>query len=189
VTRGLLLALILVPLSVRAQEVVVREPGPGPAAAIVRRVLAGPHVVRVGEGPLELPRDSTITTGLLVLGRPTYLASRVQGDVVVIGADLFLRPGADVSGRAVAIGGTVAATTLGRVAGGVESRRDETFIVHRDDAGARYTLDYQSDREDEREPMFSLTGVFGLQNPSYDRVDGLSLGVGGMSMPSRSSPR
>jgi hypothetical protein len=177
---GRLLALILVPVSVRAQEVVVREPGPGPAAEIVRRLMAGPHVVRAGEGPLELPRDSTITASLLVLGRPTYLAGRVQGDVVVIGADLFLRPGVDVSGRAVAIGGTVAATTLGRVAGGVESRRDETFVVHRGGDGAGYTLDYRADREEYREPMFSLTGISGLQIPTYDRVDGLSLGVGGM---------
>ncbi|MFL5608280.1 MAG: hypothetical protein ACJ8AD_17640 [Gemmatimonadaceae bacterium] len=179
-TRGILLALILVPVSVGAQEVVLREPGPGPAAEIVRRVVDGPHVVRAGQGPLEFPRDSTITTSLLVLGRPTYLASRVQGDVVVIGADLFLRPGADVSGRAVAIGGTVATTSLGRVAGGVESLRDETFVVHRDDAGARYTLDYQTDRADEREPLFSLTGLSGVQIPAYDRVDGSSLGVGAM---------
>jgi hypothetical protein len=178
--RGVLLALMLASGSARAQEVVLREPGPGPAAEIVRRVVAGPHVVRAGDGPLELPRDSTITSSLLVLGRPTYLASRVQGDVVVIGADLFLRPGVDVSGRAVAIGGTVATTTLGRVAGGIESRRDETFIVHRDDAGARYSLDYRTDRAEEREPIFSLTGLSGVQIPTYDRVDGLSIGVGGM---------
>jgi hypothetical protein len=180
VTRVILLASILLPFWVQGQEVAIREPGPGPAAEIVRRVMAGPHVVRAGEGPLVLPRDSTVTTGLLVLGRPTYLASRVQGDVVVIGADLFLRPGADVSGRAVAIGGTVAETTQGRVAGGVESRRDETFAVRRDSGGTGYALDYLAAREEYREPMFQLTGVGGIQNPAYDRVDGLALGVGGM---------
>jgi hypothetical protein len=180
VTRGVLLASLLLPFWAQGQEVVVREPGPGPAAEIVRRVIAGPHLVRAGREPLVLPRDSTITGGLLVLGRPTYLASRVQGDVVVIGADLFLRPGVDVSGRAVAIGGTVAETTLGRVAGGVESRRDETFLVRRDSAGTGYALDYRAERDEYREPMFQLTGVFGIQNPAYDRVDGLSLGVGGM---------
>jgi hypothetical protein len=180
--RGFVLALILAPVSVRGQEVVVRNGGPGPAAAIVQRVLTAPHAVVAGDGPLELPRDSTITASLLVLGRPTYLASRVQGDVVVIGADLFLRPGVDVSGRAVAIGGTVAATTLGRVAGGVESRRDETFVVHREGTNGRerYVLDYRTDRADDREPMFSLTGLSGVQLPMYDRVNGLSLGAGAM---------
>jgi hypothetical protein len=181
VIRVLLLVSILLPSWVRAQEVVVREPGPGPAAEIVRRVTTGPHLVRAGEGPLVFPRDSTITTSLLVLGRPTYLASRVQGDVVVIGADLFLRPGVDVSGRAVAIGGTVAETTLGRVAGGVVSRRDETFLIRRDSVGTGYALDYHTEREENREPMFLLTGVSGVQYPAYDRVDGLSLGLGGMA--------
>jgi hypothetical protein len=178
VRRGLAAASLLLPLTVFAQDVVIREPGPGPAAEIVRRVVAGPHVVRAGSTPLELPRDSTITASLLVLGRPTYLASRVQGDVVVIGADLYLRPGVDVSGRAVAIGGTVAETTLGRVSGGVESRRDETFLVRRD--SGRYSLDYRADRVEESEAIFQLGGLFGLQMPKYDRVDGLSLGVGAL---------
>jgi hypothetical protein len=41
-------------------------------------------------------------------------------------------------------------------------------------------LDYQADREEVREPMFTLNGIFGLQSLLYDRVDGLSLGLGAM---------
>ena len=171
--RALLLAPLLLSVTARAQDVVVRDAGTGQGAAIVRRIVAGPHVVRAGTGPLELPRDTTITTSLLVLGRPTYLASRVHGDVVVVGADLFLRPGVEVSGRAVAIGGTVAQTSLGTVAGGVESLRDETYVVER--AGGAYVLDYRSLRVDESEPMFQLAGIKGVKIPSYDRVNGLSL--------------
>jgi hypothetical protein len=136
-------------------------------------VAASPHAVRAGSTPLVLPRDTTLTTSLLVLGRPTYLASHVQGDVVVVGADLFLRPGADVSGRAVAIGGSVAETSLGRVAGGVQSLRDETYSFEQ--TGGQYLLDYRSRRvEDGGEPFYSL----GLRLPRYDRVDGLSLPIG-----------
>ncbi|HUQ46203.1 MAG TPA: hypothetical protein VM033_06105 [Gemmatimonadaceae bacterium] len=171
-----LLAPVLLSTPARAQDVVVRDAGAGRGADIVRRVLAGPHVVRTGSDPLVLPRDSTITTSLLVLGRPTYLASRVQGDVVVVGADLFLRPGVDVSGRAVAIGGTVAQTSLGRVTGGVESLRDETYAVTRD--GGRYALDYRSLRVEDKEPLVQLAGIKGVKIPAYDRVDGLSLPVG-----------
>jgi hypothetical protein len=171
--RAILLAALLLPLpAAQAQDVVVRDAGAGQGAEIVRRVVAGPHAVRAGDGPLTLPRDSTVTTSLLVLGRPTYLASRVQGDVVVVGADLFLRPGVDVSGRAVAIGGTVAETSLGRVAGGVESLRDETYTVQRGDGG--YLLDYRSLRVEGTDPFYS----FPLRLPSYDRVDGLSLPIG-----------
>jgi hypothetical protein len=175
--RALLAAPLLCAQPARAQDVVVRDAGAGQGADIVRRITAGPHVVRAGTTDLVLPRDSAVTTSLLVLGRPTYLASRVQGDVVVVGADLFLRPGADVSGRAVAIGGTVVPTSLGRVAGGMESLRDESYAVER--ADGRYLLDYRSLRvEDEPEPMFQLDGMMGVKIPRYDRVEGLSLPVG-----------
>jgi hypothetical protein len=176
VRGALLLALLLLPAVARAQDVVVRDAGGGQGAAIVRRVVAGPHVVRAGTAPLELPRDSTITSSLLVLGRTTYVASRVQGDVVVVGADLHLRPGADVSGRAVAIGGTVTETSLGRVAGGVVSLRDETYAVQSD--GDRWLLDFRSLRVEDREPLIRLAGMEGVKLPGYDRVDGLSLPVG-----------
>jgi hypothetical protein len=169
---------LLLPVATRAQDVVVRDAGTGRGGDIVRRTVAGPHVVRAGTTPLELPRDSTIASSLLVLGRPTYLAGRVQGDVVVVGADLFLRPGVEVTGRAVAIGGTVAETALGRVAGGVESLRDESLAIEK--AGGGYALDYRSLRvgDDEQEPIVQLAGLYGLQQPAYDRVNGVSLPVG-----------
>ncbi len=171
-------SLLLLPLAVHGQEVVVREAGAGQGAAIVREVLARPHVVRAGTGALELPRDSTVTASLLVLGRPTFLASRVDGDVVVVGADLFLRPGVDVRGKAVAIGGTVAETSLGQVQGGVQSLRDETYAMEQ--SGGRYFLDYRSQRVEDREPLVRPAGVYGLKMPKYDRVDGLSLPVGAL---------
>ncbi|NUP57685.1 MAG: hypothetical protein HOQ19_17800, partial [Gemmatimonadaceae bacterium] len=175
--RALLLAPLWCAQPADAQDVVVRDAGAGRGAAIVQAVTAGPHAVRAGTEPLVLPRDSTVTTSLLVLGRDTYLASRVQGDVVVVGGNLFLRPGVDVSGRAVAIGGTVAPTALGRVGGGTESLRDESYAVER--ADGRYLLDYRGLRsEDAPEPMFQLAGFSGVKMPSYDRVEGLSLPVG-----------
>ncbi len=176
-TRALLCALLL-PVASSAQDVVVRTAGPGRGAAIVRRVAAEPHVLRAGTDRLELPRDTTITSSLLVLGRPTYLASRVQGDVVVVGADLFLRPGVDITGRAIAVGGTVAETTLGQVAGGVESLRDEMYAFEL--RGDQYVLDYRGLRVETSDAFFQLGGFSGLRMPSYNRVDGLSLPVGVM---------
>jgi hypothetical protein len=175
VNRVVLLAL-LAPAGLAAQDVVVQGAQPGGSAAIIQRVVAAPHVIRAGSGRLELPRDSTITSSLLVFGQPTYLASRVNGDVVVVGADLFLRPGVDVRGQAVAIGGTVAETTLGQVANGTLSLRDETYDVTRN--GDRFSLRYRSLATVVSEPAIELPGLQGLLMPSYDRVDGLSLPVG-----------
>jgi len=132
--------------------------------------------VRAGSDRLVLSRDSTFSTSLLVLGRPTYLAGRVDGDVVVVGADLFLRPGVNVRGRAIAVGGTVATTTLGTVAGGTLSLRDETYDITREDGG--YALRHRELRAEDVTPLFSLAGLQGLLRPAYDRVDGLSLPVG-----------
>lgn len=168
--------LLLAPLLVRAQDVTVREGAGRRSAEIIRETVAQPHVVKSGTTRLELPRDSTITSTLIVIGRPTYLASKVQGNVVVIGSDLFLRPGVEISGHAVAIGGTVATTTLGHVGGKIESFRDETYNVTTQQGG--YVLDYRSMRVAESIPVVQPAGIEGLLVPSYDRVDGLSLPVG-----------
>jgi hypothetical protein len=174
VTRRLLAAL-LAPSVIGAQEVVLREPGPERVASIVRSTASSPHALRAGTGSLVLPRDSVVTTNLLVLGQPTYVSSRVQGDVVVIGGDLFLRTGSQISGRAIAIGGAVYRTMLGTVGGGVESYRDDHYAI--DARANRYELSYEGRRGD-RPPLLQLAGVSGLLLPTYDRVDGLSLPVG-----------
>lgn len=167
---------LLAPPVLGAQEVVLRDAGPAPASEIVEHVLAAPHTVRAGSDRLVLTRDSSISTSLLVLGRPTYLAGRVDGDVVVVGADLFLRPGVNVRGRAVAVGGTVATTTLGTVAGGTLSLRDETYDITREDEG--FALRHRDLRAEDATPVVSLAGIQGFLLPGYDRVDGLSLPVG-----------
>lgn len=175
---------IAAPLAANAQGIAIRERGIGPGAALIDSVLAQPHVVRRGAGPLILPRDSTVTRSLVVIGRPTYLASRVQGDVIIIGGDLYLRPGVDISGRAIAIGGTVAETTLGRVGGGVQSHRDETFDVESGPDGSVVLAarDLLQDRTDSA-GVFRLAGIRGVKLPAYDRVNGLSLPVGVLIVP------
>jgi hypothetical protein len=172
-----LLAAVLLPLPLGAQDVVLREAGPPALAAIVRDAIDHPHRLHAGSGRIEFARDSTIPTSLVVLGRPTYVASRVRGDVLVIGGDLFLRPGSEITGRAIAIGGTVARTTLGQVGGSVESFRDDTYLISA--SGPPYQLDYRNQRVG-APPLFQLAGLQGLLMPSYTRVDGLSLPVGAL---------
>jgi hypothetical protein len=172
-----LLAALLVPTAIGAQEVVLREPGPERVASIVRGAAAAPHVLRAGDGDLVLRRDTVIDTNLLVIGRRTYLGAHVRGDVVVIGGDLFLRPGVNVDGRAVAIGGAVYPTMLGHVDGEVRSFRDDGYAIAA--TPGRIELTYAGRRPD-APPLLQGAGVQGLLLPSYDRVDGLSLPVGAL---------
>lgn len=174
--RLALLATLFAPIALAAQQIELAGAGSRPSAAAIREALAEPHVVIGGSGRLDLPRDTTITSTIIVVGRPTYLASTVRGSVIVIGGDLFLHPGVNVSGRAVAIGGTVATTMLGQVHGGTASFPDETYASATQ--GQPYRLTYQDLRQHEAVPTLELAGLQGVLIPAYDRVDGLALPVG-----------
>lgn len=175
--RPVLLLALMSAARLSAQDIVV-DGGGHKSGAVIQAALAKPHTVKSGAGKLELPRDSTVTSTLIVIGRPTYLASKVDGDVIVIGSDLYLRPGSEISGRAVAIGGTVSLTTLGHVQGGSESFRDETYTADASGTGVRLT--YQKLAATDPTPILQPAGLQGLLAPSYDRVDGLSLPIGAL---------
>lgn len=163
-------------LVVITQPVRVADLGPGLAGRMLARVLAGPHVVLRGAPGrvVLLRRDTTFTTSVVVLGGDAAVASHVEGDVVVIGGDLYLRPGGRVDGRAMAHGGGIYPSTLAYVGGGRFAWRDHTF----DETvrGGEILLSY---RDLERFPV-PVVGfpAYGLQLPEYTRVDGLALGWG-----------
>ncbi|CAN5797543.1 hypothetical protein BH11GEM2_BH11GEM2_09180 [soil metagenome] len=173
-----ILPLLLCAASAHAQDVAVHTGAGRRSAEFVREAVSQPHVVVQGTGRLDVPRDSTITSTLIVIGRPTYLAGKVQGNVVVIGADLFLRPGADVAGHAVAIGGTVAPTTLGRVGGRIESYQDDVYDVSQGPTGT--VLDLRQVAMEDPIPLVQTNGIYGIMIPTYERVDGLSLPLGAL---------
>jgi len=171
-----------VPIAADAQEprpsvrLEMVEPGPGEPGRLLRGVLARPYVVAPATGGMvALPRDTTFGTTVVVIGADATVASRVEGDVVVIGGDLFLRPGATIRGRAIAIGGGVYNSLLARAEGGLVAYRDVTF----EPVGTGPTLALHH-RVLVSEPDRRLVwpGLYGLRLPSYTRVDGVALTVG-----------
>ena len=170
------LGLLFCAASAHAQDIVVHTGAGRNSAEFVREAVSQPHVIVRGTGRLDFPRDSTITSTLIVIGRPTYLSGKVQGNVVVINGDLFLRPGADVAGHAVAIGGTVAPTTLGHVGGRIESYRDDVYDVSQGATGT--VLDLRPTDVADPIPLVQTNGIYCVMLPTYERVDGLSLPFG-----------
>src|SRR5690242_12599950 len=134
-TRVAAFALFLVASSVAAQQpsstpprLYVRHPGPGAPGRILGAAVAAPYVlIRPAMGKARLLRDSTFDTSVIVLGADADVASVVHGDVIVIGGDLFLHPGGAISGRAIAIGGSVYNSALASVQGERLSFPDVTF--------------------------------------------------------------
>lgn len=159
-------------------RVVVVDRGPGDSGRILSEILAGPH--RLVEPGVDtswfvLPRDAQTPGSVVVLGRTTAVEGQVDGDVVVVGGDLFVRPAARVNGRAIAIGGGVYPSTLATIGGGTQAFRDNTFDIRRRDT--IYELSYRSLYEDATPPL-TLPGIYGLRVPSYDRVNGASIPAG-----------
>jgi hypothetical protein len=172
----LLLAGAPAPRLAAQTRVVVRDPGPGDPGRVLRAALSAPHVlVAPGNDTAALGRDSTYPRSVIVLGRHTTVGGIVNGDVIVVGGDLVIHPGARVGGRAIAIGGGVYNSTLATITGGRIAYRDETFDITPLDGG--YALDYRAltERTDRR---FSLPFLYGLRLPTYDRVNGVSLPFG-----------
>ena len=137
------------------------------------RALADAHVL-IGPGTVpEVIRASAVVPRTLVaLGRTVVVEGRVHGDVVVVGADLYMHPGGHVDGRALAIGGAVYESMLA-YAPDVRSYRDFTFDIARAEGG--YILTYRILTPPVAVHTFSLPGIAGLQMPSYDRSNGLSV--------------
>lgn len=172
------IATAVAPRIAAAQAVVIRDIGPGRAGRWLRSALAEPHVIIRSDSahPVHLARDTTYEQNVIVVGGPAYVGSTVHGTVIVVGGDLFLHPGVNISSRAMAIGGGVYETTLGTVRGGTYSFREFTYRLDHLPDGA-IALDYEPiEVRDTR--VVTLPGFYGVRIPSYDRANGLSLPLG-----------
>ena len=160
-----------------AQRVVVTDVGPGASGRILQQVVARPHrLVEPDTSWFVLRRNEQERTTLLILGRTAGISGKVEGDVVVVGGDLHVRPGAQISGSAIAIGGGTYVSSLAIVSQGTLSFFDNTFDIEQSPDGG-YSLAYRSLREHDTPPLV-LPGVYGLRAPSYDRVNGASVRFG-----------
>ena len=132
---------------------------------IDRLIRTGQYVALHDEERTLGPGD-TIRTNLVVLGGRLYLEGVVEGDLIGVEAELFLRPGSRVTGDVVNIGG-----------GLYRSELAETGRV-RDLPNMRYEVRAEGDRvvilsDMERSPL-ELDGMLGFHVPEYNRVDGLA---------------
>jgi hypothetical protein len=174
--RRLALVVLLVAggaVGAMAQDTIqLRDPGPSGAPAVLVQALASSYVVMSPAGTRALlARDTTYARTVIVLGRDAIVEGTVHGDVIVIGGDLYMHPGGEITGRAVAIGGGVYESTAARIGGGVQANRAFTYEIARVSGG--WSLTYRELETSEEEPL--IQGTYGLRVPTYDRSDGLSL--------------
>ncbi|MEJ7808928.1 MAG: hypothetical protein WKG32_00790 [Gemmatimonadaceae bacterium] len=157
-------------------SLILRSPGQGRLAQLLGAALATPHDIRVtNDLGITLPRDSVYPRSLVIVGGDVRFASTLRGDLLLIGGDLFLRPGARIEGRVTVVGGCVYPSALATVARGEECFRDATYDAT--PTGGGLALTYRALASEAR-PAPRLPYFYGFRIPTYTRVDGLSLAWG-----------
>ena len=182
--RAPLLALLLIAVgggvrALRAQssaDIRFADLGSGAGPELLARAVLAPHyLIPPGAQAATLRRDTTYSATVIVLGRDAVVEGSVRGDVIVVGGDLYTHPGGHIAGRAVSIGGGVYESALARIDAGISAFRDFTYDIARN--GGVYTLTYREVVAREAAPV-SWPGIYGFSIPTYDRSNGLSLGIG-----------
>ncbi len=157
------------------RRAVVRDAGPGIAGRIVRAALASPHLlVEARDSALVIGRAVRTDRPLVVVG-DARVAGTIAGDLIVLG-DLYLRPGALIEGRAIAVGGRVMPSALARVGGDALSFAQ---LVAEAQPGGDGTVELRfGPRDGVVASAIVLPGIAGFRVPSYTRIDGLVLPIG-----------
>jgi hypothetical protein len=192
--RATLLALLLIVVgggarALRAQapvDVRFADVGPGAGPALVGRAILAPHVaIGPAAQAATLGRETTYSSTVIVLGRDAIVEGSVRGDVIVVGGNLYMHPGGRIAGRAVSIGGGVYESMLARIDAGISSYRDFTYDIAV--SNGVYVLSYRELIARETS-VVSWPGLFGFSIPTYDRSNGLSIGIGPRFALARTSP-
>src|SRR5690606_22832762 len=132
-------------------------------------VLAGSHTL-VSENRL-IENGETVRGTVLVAGATLRVNGTIDGDLWIVDGNVFLRPTAVVTGTVYNLGGGFFPSEQASVA----TVRDEPLapyeVERREDGSLRIVGTRHRSR-------FVFDGFRGVRLPTYDRVDGLTLGVG-----------
>jgi hypothetical protein len=181
------LFLVAAPLAAQQRPITISGDDHSEAAEIARAIVARGNYLRFDRDTV-LPATFRAPGDVVVYDADVRLEGTIEGRVAVIGGSFFIRPRAVVKGDIVLLGGEVYSSALATTGRVLETAR-----------GSRVALSGDSTMEGEAEysariiqPMkASLVAFSARPLPTYDRVNGLTLTVGGRILPTRndSGPR
>lgn len=154
-----------------AQVVEVRGAEGTAAGTLAREIAARGQYVLIARDTI-LPKTFRAPGDLVVLDADVRLEGTVAGDVAVLGGDLFLRPGSRIGGRIALVGGDVYPSGLATYGDILDAPAARGVRAEPTPEGALVEA-----LEPPPPPLVSLPGLFGVRAPTYDRVDGLTLGI------------
>lgn len=170
-SRWIALLLLCLPGSLASQTVTFEA---RPSSALDSRLSAfleaGPGAIWARDTIVS--SDAVVSGGLLVLSAQVRMAGTVKGDIYVVDGDLFLRPGAVVTGDIVVLGGGYYGSGMATVEGETVWKPAERYTVVPDRGGFDI-------RPVEKVPeVVDLHGLYGFEAPTYQRVDALTVAWG-----------
>lgn len=125
-----------------------------------------------------LTSGDTIAGTVVVVGATARIDGVVAGDLVIVDGNVFLRPSARVLGRVHNLGGGLYPSELAVVQRGIRSEPNAPYEVERLEDGTLLI------RGTTGRSVLLLEGLYGFGMPTYDRVDGVTVGVGaGLLLP------
>jgi hypothetical protein len=165
---GVCLTLLLAP-SASGQQVEVRGRGDADNDAYLRRLVESGQYQLIARDTLLVAADTVHGTAL-VLRATVRIDGVITGDLVIVDANVFLRPNARILGNVRNIGGGYYPSENAAIAGGVRTEPNASYLVREEADGARLVILGTA-----QPSVIVRPGIFGLAIPTYDRVDGLTL--------------
>nr|MDP2497630.1 hypothetical protein [Candidatus Palauibacterales bacterium] len=125
------------------------------------------------ESDTTLARGDTVQGDVLVLESMVRLEGRIEGTLVAVDSDVFLRPHATVSGDLLVLGGGMYRSSLASVTGEIVYEPNRLLQAVPSEGG------WEIYRSAVRRDPLKLDGLSGLHLPSAQRVDGWTFSAGG----------
>jgi hypothetical protein len=167
---------LVIPAPVSAQEIPVERPDlPLEIAEAVVAFHNDSSTVRF-TGRTGVPRGTAISGNVSALGGPFWVAGAIDGDLLVINADLRLDPGARISGDVTVVGGRVLGVEAGMVTGTLTVFETQLSYTFRGDGIAFVE---RSRRDGVSSPLgFGRSRITVRAGRNYNRVEGLPVVFG-----------
>lgn len=152
------------------QTVQFRGRGDLQTDSMLKRILEGGDY-RVLTADTVVPPMDTLAGNVLVLGTTIRFENVILGDLTIVDANVFLRPGARIAGSVSNFGGGFFPAPSATVEGEVIEYRDAPYVAEIGENGLIV-------RGMRAPSLVDLEGLWGLLPPTYDRVNGLGLHSG-----------
>jgi hypothetical protein len=167
---GLLCAVLAAPRPAEAQRVEITGRGPLVTDTILQRIVRSGAYTLV-DADTVLPPADTLHGPILFAATTIKLENVVIGDVLIVDANVFMRPGSRITGDVINISGALFRANTATIDGRVTEYKEVAYRAERTATGIRITATRTSS-------LLDYDGLAGLHAPEYDRVAGLTVRFG-----------